>query len=104
VTGVHVAQCETVWVEKSELVELLSAEGLQLLDALPDYDSAKDVVKAVARLRSAGHSPALVSAVMNQSRLRRRARGKFGDFADRMLFTEAGLEQSTRLTVAALHA
>lgn len=91
-------------MEKSELVALLSPEGLRVLDSLPEYDRATDVVKAVSELRSAGHSPALVSAVMNQSRLRRRARAKFGDFADRMLFTEAGLEQATRLTVAALHA
>src|SRR5690554_6774642 len=91
-------------MEKSELFELLSAEGLRLLDSLPDYDSATDVVTAVSRLRSAGHSPALTSAVMSQSRLRRKARAKFGDFADRMLFTEPGLEQATRLTVAALHA
>ncbi|MBX3095033.1 MAG: class I SAM-dependent methyltransferase [Cryobacterium sp.] len=91
-------------MEKSELVALLSPEGLRVLDSLPEYDSAKDVVAVVSELRSAGHPPALVSAVMNQSRLRRRARAKFGDFADRMLFTEAGLEQATRLTVAALHA
>ena len=32
--------------------------------------------------------------------LRRRAAAKFGPFADRMLFTEAGLEQATRLVVA----
>src|SRR5690606_18934916 len=70
----------------------------------PDYDAVADVVGAVSRLREAGHSPARVAAVMSQSRLRRRARGKFGEFANRMLFTESGLEQATRLTVAALHA
>ncbi|HRN29876.1 MAG TPA: methyltransferase domain-containing protein, partial [Terrimesophilobacter sp.] len=91
-------------MEKSELVQLLSPEGLRLLDELPDYGEVTDVVGAVSRLRAAGHSPALVAAVMSQSRLRRRARNKFGEFAERMLFTEAGLEQSTRLTVAALHA
>jgi len=36
--------------------------------------------------------------------LRAKAEGKFGPFASRMLFTEAGLEQATRLQVAALHA
>ncbi|HRP99039.1 MAG TPA: class I SAM-dependent methyltransferase [Terrimesophilobacter sp.] len=91
-------------MEKSELVQLLSPEGLRLLDELPDYGEVTDVVGAVSRLRAAGHAPALVAAVMSQSRLRRRARNKFGEFAERMLFTEAGLEQSTRLTVAALHA
>ena len=48
--------------------------------------------------------PALVAAVLSQSKLRARARAKFGEFASRMLFTEAGLEQATRLQVAALHA
>jgi hypothetical protein len=42
--------------------------------------------------------------VLSQSKLRSRARVKFGPFADRMLFTEAGLEQATRLSVAAQHA
>ncbi|GAA3732758.1 50S ribosomal protein L11 methyltransferase [Leifsonia bigeumensis] len=91
-------------MEKSELVELLSAEGLRLLDELPPYDSAADVVRTVGALRAAGHPPTLVAAVLSQSKLRRRARDKFSDFADRMLFTEAGLEQATRLPVAALHA
>ena len=56
------------------------------------------------RLRKAGHSPELVSAVVGQARLRVRARAKFGEFAERMLFTRAGLEQATRLAVAARHA
>nr|BFF08977.1 50S ribosomal protein L11 methyltransferase [Microbacterium flavescens] len=41
---------------------------------------------------------------MTQSRLRARASAKFGAFADRMLFTRAGLEQATRLSIAARHA
>jgi SAM-dependent methyltransferase len=91
-------------METSELMELLSAEGLRLLDSLPRYESSDDVVKSVATLRKAGHSPALVAAVLSQSKLRARAQAKFGPFADRMLFTEAGLEQATRLQVAARHA
>jgi SAM-dependent methyltransferase len=91
-------------MEKSELVALLSPEGLRLLDSLPRYDTSADVVRTVSELRSAGHPPALVAAVLSQSRLRRRAVDKFSDFAERMLFTEAGLEQATRLPVAALHA
>ncbi len=91
-------------MDKDELVTLLSAEGLRLLDGLPPYDSGADVVRMVSELRAAGHSPALVAAVLTQARLRRRAEAKFGEFAERMLFTEAGLEQSTRLSVAAMHA
>ena len=91
-------------MDQGELLTLLSPEGLRLLDSLPPYDSSADVVSMVARLRSAGHPAQLVAAVLNQSKLRRRAREKFSEFADRMLFTEAGLEQATRLTVAARHA
>ena len=87
-----------------ELRELLSTDGLRLLDSLPPFDSSADVVAAVAQLRKLGHPPGLVAAVLTQSRLRARAAAKFGPFADRMLFTEPGLEQATRLRVAALHA
>jgi SAM-dependent methyltransferase len=91
-------------MDRAELVELLSPEGLRLLDSLPPYEAGADVVRTVSALRKAGHSPVLVNAVLYQSRLRAKAVGKFGDFASRMLFTEAGLEQATRLRVAALHA
>lgn len=91
-------------VDRTELQTLLSSDGLRLLDSLPRYQSATDVVKAVSDLRKAGHSPGLVAAVLSQSKLRAKAEAKFGPFAERMLFTEAGLEQATRLKVAALHA
>lgn len=91
-------------MDASELRELLSSEGFRLLDSLPPYDSTADVVRTVSELRKAGHPPALVAAVLSQSRLRSRAVSKFGPFAERMLFTEAGLEQATRLQVAAQHA
>jgi len=91
-------------MERSELVALLSPEGLRLLDSLPPYRSEGDVLQLVSELRKQGHSPALVAAVLTQSKLRRKARAKFGEFASQMLFTEAGLEQATRLPVAARHA
>ncbi|MGJ0390731.1 THUMP-like domain-containing protein [Microbacterium sp. CGR1] len=91
-------------MEISELRALLTPEGLELLDALGPVDQAADVARAVSRLRAAGHSPDLVSAVVGQARLRVKAKAKFGDFAARMLFTRAGLEQATRLGVAARHA
>ena len=91
-------------MERSELVDLLSPEGLRLLDSLPPWDNASDVVRLVSDLRKAGHPQGLVTAVLGQSRLRAKAVAKFGNFARRMLFTEAGLEQATRLNVAALHA
>lgn len=91
-------------MEDTELRELLTTEGLRLLDSLPPFDAKADVVGQVARLRKQGHSPELVAAVLGQSKLRSRGRAKFGDFAARMLFTEAGLEQATRLPVASTHA
>jgi SAM-dependent methyltransferase len=91
-------------MDRSELVELLSPEGLRLLDSLPPYDAHGNVVARVSELRKAGHAPGLVAAVLGQSKLRAKASPKFGDFASRMLFTDAGLEQATRLRVAALHA
>lgn len=91
-------------MDRADLVELLSPEGLRLLDQLPGWDSKADIVRTVAELRRQGHPPALVAAVLSQSKLRAKAHAKFGEFASRMLFTEAGLEQATRLKVAALHA
>jgi SAM-dependent methyltransferase len=91
-------------MEMAELEALLTPEGLRLLDELPPVVSTDDVARVVSRLRAAGHPPALVSAVVGQARLRERARTKFGGFAERMLFTRAGLEQSTRLSIAARHA
>ncbi len=81
----------------------MTPEGLSLL-AETRFDAKADVVRLVSDLRSQGHSPAVVAAVLSQAKLRRRAETKFGEFATRMLFTEAGLEQASRLKVAALHA
>lgn len=91
-------------MDPAELRELLSTEGLRLLDELPQQDSTGDIVRTVSALRKAGHSPGLVAAVLAQAKLRSRAVAKFGPFAERMLFTPAGLEQATRLPVAAQHA
>src|SRR5690606_36050784 len=75
-----------------------------LLNSLPAPERSSDVVRAVTGLRKAGHSPELVAAVLSQARLRAKAASKFGAFAERMLFTPDGLEQATRLSVAAQHA
>lgn len=92
-------------MDPEELRHLLSKEGLALLERVEvQLDERSDVVREVSRLRAEGHDPALVAAVLSQARLRRRARAKFGEFAVEMLFTGAGLEQATRLRVAAHHA
>lgn len=88
----------------AELTALLTPEGLRLLDEVGGIDSTEEAAATVSRLRAAGLSPDLVSAVVGQARLRTRARTKFGAFADRMLFTRAGLEQATRLEIGARHA
>lgn len=85
------------------IAPLLTSEGWELLASLGPYREA-EAFQQNAALRKAGHSPALVSAVLTQSRLRTKAEGKFGEFARQMIFTQAGLEQSTRLPVAARHA
>ncbi|MEJ5944398.1 class I SAM-dependent methyltransferase [Pseudokineococcus basanitobsidens] len=85
------------------LAAVLTPAGLALLDALPPYGEVDGLVLG-ERLRAQGHDPVLVAAALTQSRLRARARAKFGSFADDMLFTAAGLEQATRLPVAARHA
>lgn len=84
--------------------QLLTAEALRLLDEVGEIDSKADVLAIITKLRKAGHPALLVTEVVTQARLRTRAKAKFGDFASSMLFTEAGLEQATRLQVAALHA
>ena len=82
---------------------LLTEQGWALLESLPPYDEA-GAMSLGERLRAAGHAPALVAAALTQSRLRAAAQDKFGPFAAGMLFTPTGLEQATRLQVAARHA
>jgi len=91
-------------VDAAELAQLLTPAGMALLDRTPSVSDGGEIVRVVSRLRAEGHDPALVAGVLTQAKLRQKARGKFGDFAARMLFTEAGLEQATRLQVAAQHA
>lgn len=81
-------------------------EGQKLLSQLtPDQAATKKLATELTlSLRKAGHPAGLVSAVVHQLALRFKARAKFGPFAERMILTQAGLEQATRLPVAARHA
>jgi hypothetical protein len=90
-------------VDLEGISALLTEQGWALLESLPPYDEAEAMALG-ERLRAAGHPPALVAAALTQSRLRTAARAKFGPFATGMLFTPTGLEQATRLQVAARHA
>lgn len=89
-----------------QFAALLSAEGWQLLSTIdPSMVSSKDAAWTLnEKLRKEGHDPQVVRAVIAQSELRYKARVKFGPFADSLIFTPAGLEQATRLTIAGLHA
>jgi hypothetical protein len=91
-------------MQRAELFQLFTPEALALLGSIGDLDAKADVLKLVSTLRAEGYDPGLVAAVLSQAKLRRRARKKFGDFTDGMLFTEDGLEQASRLQAAALHA
>src|SRR5690606_7575243 len=77
--------------------------GWALLGQLPPYDEATALTLSTA-LRDRGLDPELVAAAMTQSRLRAKGRAKFGEFAEGMIFTQAGLERPARVTVAAPHA
>jgi protein-L-isoaspartate O-methyltransferase len=90
-------------VDDEGLALLLTREGWALLEALPPYDEEATLALSTA-LRAQGVDPRLAAAALTQSRLRARARAKFGEFAETMLFTQDGLEQATRLAVAARHA
>ncbi|MDR9434709.1 THUMP-like domain-containing protein [Pontimonas sp.] len=83
---------------------LLQPDTLRLIDALTESDSSTDIVQTVSALRREGHPTERIHQALEQVRLRRRARAKFGPYAQQMLFSETGLEQASRLAVAAHHA
>lgn len=82
---------------------LRSPAGRALLAELAGT-AGEDPVALAARLRRAGHDPALAALATTQSRLRAKASAKFGDRAAGLLFTAAGAEQATRAVVAREHA
>jgi SAM-dependent methyltransferase len=86
-------------VELETLAVLRTPEGVDALAAAAEVADGDPLAAAVA-LRSRGIAPALASAALTQTQLRRRAAGKFGADAGRMFFTRAGLEQATRSVVA----
>jgi SAM-dependent methyltransferase len=91
-------------MDRTGFLSLISPEGQALLSEVGEIDSKADMVNVVSKLRGKGHPAELVTTVLTQVKLRRRAKAKFGEFAERMFFTEEGLEQASRLKVAAIHA
>jgi len=90
-------------VDASQLRQFLES-GFPLLESVEADIEDLDAPTAVDKLRKAGHPAELVSTVLTQAKLRRKAVAKFGPYAERMLFTENGLEMATRLPVGAIHA
>lgn len=91
-------------MNRADVELLFTPEAVDVLATLPPIESKANVVQNVSRLRKRGLSAEMTSVVLLQQRLRTKAAGKFGEFAGRMFFTEDGLQQATRLSVAARHA
>ena len=88
------------------LTDFLSSPGWELLaslEARPDR-AHLDRERLGRALRRAGVAPSTTAMLLTQLDLRDHAERKFGSFARQMVFTRDGLEQSTRMVVAALHA
>jgi SAM-dependent methyltransferase len=83
---------------------LRADEGQRLLAAITARGLTEANTLALATELRQQYPAPLVAAAMTQVRLRARARTKFGADADRMYFTQAGLEQATSGLVAAHHA
>jgi len=90
-------------MDLAAVTKLVSGEGWGLLQSLPPYDESA-ALSLGEGLRLAGFDTDLVATALTQSRLRAKGHEKFGEFADGMLFTADGLEQATRLEIAARHA
>jgi SAM-dependent methyltransferase len=79
---------------------LRTPAGRAVLNAAMRADLTESGLLATATRLREEYSPGLVRAALTQARLRARARAKFGTDAAAMFFTQAGLEQSTRASVA----
>lgn len=91
--------------ETAGLQRLLAhPDGLTLVAKLPAIHSPADILSATSKLKSEGYDAELIAAALTQQRLRAKAETKFGPFAADLLFTTEGLEQATRLDIAARHA
>ncbi len=90
----------------STLTPILSSPGWELLESLQARLESQPMPlrELGAALRASGVEAELAAAVVTQLALRQAARKKFGPVATHMVFTRDGLEQATRLVVAARHA
>ncbi|MFD1721112.1 THUMP-like domain-containing protein [Amnibacterium endophyticum] len=91
-------------MEQAEADLLMSPRGAAALEAEAALPGTPDPFARSAALRRAGFSAGETAALLTQADLRRRAAGRLGPDAARLLLTRAGLEQATRREVAAEHA
>ena len=92
------------YVDRKELQALLTPAALSLLDEMAESFEAKKLLSHISSLRRQGYPLDTVSAVTAQMALRSRAIQKFGNFANRMLFSRESLEMATRLEISSHHA
>lgn len=94
------------WDElRSEAGDLLLARIAELTAQGASLDEAGRRLRAESGASGSGpFDSALLAAALTETGLRAKAAPKFGELSDRMLFTQAGLEQASRLPVAELHA
>lgn len=89
---------------------LLGDDGSRILARISELEAAegragRDASAALSqRLRADGEDPALIAAALTLTGLRAKAASKFGEAANEMFFTQAGLEQASRRVVAGAHA
>lgn len=82
---------------------LLTPAGQDLLAQVTAAYEERSALDLAGRLRRT-HPSDLVAAALTQAALRRQARAKWGEDADRLFFTREGLEQATAAPVAAYRA
>ncbi|PID97916.1 MAG: SAM-dependent methyltransferase [Actinobacteria bacterium] len=90
----------------SSLTPVLTSPGWELLQRWENHSERQSIssIDLGKALRSAGVSTDTVTGILTQLSLRDEAERKFGEFARHMIFTRDGLEQATRMIVAARHA
>lgn len=86
-------------MQRETFERVLAPAGQRLLAEIAAADPSESALAIGTRLRRT-HDADLVAAATEQVRLRRKARAKFGDDAERMYFTAEALEQATRRAVA----
>ena len=81
-----------------------SPAAISLATELMQKLEKNNQLSLITDYRKSGVDPELLRFALNQAALKQRGIQKFGELATDLMFTEAGLEQATRLEVANWHA